>query len=131
MPCTIVQCVQHATGSGVVVHAAGSGTYCSGAVVWCGCGHCRWSACMCCVLQRAWVQLHVTAAQQQLRCSQPCPPPHIHRSLPRMCQAMVRRWGGDVFDDAGDLKDTDAGNTERKKLTAMLAAFIPYARRFQ
>ena len=45
-------------------------------------------------------------------------------------ETLVRRWGGDVFDAAGDLKDNEAGEKERAKLGKMLAAFAPYARRF-
>lgn len=48
-----------------------------------------------------------------------------------MPETLVRRWGGDIFDEAGDLKDNDAGNKERAKLTKMLTAFLPYAARFQ
>ena len=45
-------------------------------------------------------------------------------------QVLVRRWGGDVFDDAGDVKDNDAGNAERAKLAKLLTAFAPFAAKF-
>ena len=39
----------------------------------------------------------------------------------------VRRWGGDFFDENGDLKDNDGANRERGKVQSLLEAFVQFA----